>query len=328
MRQRSSLLLLLLLCDGLYVALRPCSIERGHGDGSVVLSFSDAREKSMVPAVSLDIATYDITFSHAGQSTVSLSGVSGTATQTQPVSLKPGSWTEIPDPPVHRDRGTRRHRRGRQRPERGFADTLLIASGACTVDCLCCSPRNGSVVVELSNHVTRAIPIDLSGLQHTLKAGASMTVTANTAVSVDSYQWYLDGQPVDGGKARKVTIGGALSAGDYALTVVVRKGSVYSSKSASFTVIAKLTPASPQRRRREQSSFSPCIVAQSRVQPDSNGRPTVWGIVMTCAAIQMQLAVGEIEAAITDITAAAISIAVSAIRTGPEQETTAASAQR
>jgi hypothetical protein len=122
-----------------------------------------------------------------------------------------------------------------------YVDTVQVAADSVTVESLSCKPKDGSVVMRLVDQITRAIPIILSGAQPTLKVGATMTVTVVTAiaaVSVVSYQWYLDGQQMSGATTRQVTVGSGLVAGNYSLTVVMKKGSVYSSKSVDFTVTA------------------------------------------------------------------------------------------
>ncbi len=291
------------------------------GDGSVVLSFSDARAKTIVPTVSLDIATYDISFTRTGQPTVTLNGVPGATTQTQPVYLKPGPWTVtakaknasgdiigvgttnvtvnaghtttatitilslVGDGTLTLSATTSElvmsspSVAGTLTPGTGtspialsftmgsgtagysgsvaagtyllqlelwdgsvklasYVDALLIVANFPTSASLAFKPKNGSVIVELVDQLTRAIPITLSGAQSTLRAGSTMTVTATPAVSVDSYQWYLDGEAISGATTNEVTVGSGLDEGEYTLTVVVKKGSVYSSESAGFTVTA------------------------------------------------------------------------------------------
>jgi alpha-tubulin suppressor-like RCC1 family protein len=90
----AELLALAICLAGLSGCLPPLSpLDSANDDGSVVLSFSDARARTIIPDVSLVIAAYDISFTRSGYTTVVLADVPGTATQTQPVSLKPGPWT-------------------------------------------------------------------------------------------------------------------------------------------------------------------------------------------------------------------------------------------
>jgi hypothetical protein len=119
-----------------------------------------------------------------------------------------------------------------------FVDAVVVEAGSATVESLSCKPKDGSVVVQLVDKITRAFPVALSGAQSTLEVGATMTVTASPAVPVDSYQWYLDGQAIRGATGKRLTVGSGLEVGDYTLTLVVKKGSVYSSQSVGFTVAA------------------------------------------------------------------------------------------
>ncbi len=293
-----------------------------NSDGSVVLNFSDGRAKTIVPAVSLDIATYDISFTRSGQPTVTLNGVPGATTQTQPVYLKPGPWTVtataknalgdiigvgtntvtvnaghtstvsltilslLGDGPLTLSATTSELSMSSPSvvatltPGSGgstiplsftmgtgsaeysgsvlagtyllllelwdgtvklasYVDTVLVVANFPTSASFAFKPKNGSVIVELLDQITRAIPITLSGAQSTLSVGSTMTVTATPAVPVDSYQWYLDGESISGATTNQVTVGSGLEEGDYTLTVAVKKGLVYSSESIDFTV----TPA-------------------------------------------------------------------------------------
>jgi hypothetical protein len=117
-----------------------------------------------------------------------------------------------------------------------YVDTVLVVANFPSSAAFAFKPKNGSVAAALGDQVTRAIPISLAGAQSTLSKGGIMTVTALPAVTVDTYQWYLDGQAISGATASQVTVGTGLSEADYTLTVVVKKGPVYSSESAAFTV--------------------------------------------------------------------------------------------
>jgi streptogramin lyase len=67
-----------------------------------------------------------------------------------------------------------------------------------------------------------------------------MTLTASSS-PVDSYQWYLDGNPISGATNASVTVGQNLSLGHYDLNVVVRKGTILSSTSTEFNVVRQMT---------------------------------------------------------------------------------------
>src|SRR5271169_2879076 len=74
--------------------VQPGSQSSGHGNsGAVVVTFSDVRARTITPAVSLDIALYDLSFTCEGQPAVTLPGLAASASQTQPVYLSPGAWT-------------------------------------------------------------------------------------------------------------------------------------------------------------------------------------------------------------------------------------------
>jgi hypothetical protein len=117
-----------------------------------------------------------------------------------------------------------------------YVDTVLVVARLSTTSSLGIKARLGAVVIELEDQILRPIPINLSGAQATLSGGATMTVTATPAVPVDSYQWYLDGEAIRGATANQVTVGSGLEEGEHRLTVVVKKGSLYSSESVGFTV--------------------------------------------------------------------------------------------
>ena len=88
-----------------------------------------------------------------------------------------------------------------------------------------------SIVQDPSDPIT----ITMSGQKEVISSGETMTVSASTSVIVDSYQWYLNGSPIDGATTQSVDIGNALEAGNYRLSIVVRKGSVLSSAYWNFS---------------------------------------------------------------------------------------------
>jgi len=118
-----------------------------------------------------------------------------------------------------------------------YVDTVLIVKDLTSFGSLVFRAVQGSVVVQLADEITRPIAVSLSGLEASLTTEESMTVTASPAVVVDSYQWYLDGQELSGQTSSQITLGPGLGVGQYALTVVVKKGALYSSQSALFTVV-------------------------------------------------------------------------------------------
>ena len=116
-----------------------------------------------------------------------------------------------------------------------YVNTVLIVSDNTTRAGVAFRPVGGSVVAELVDEITRPIGITLEGMQPTLDPGGSMSVTATTAIGVDSYRWYLDGFEV-GTDSRTISVGSDLEPGDYLLTVVVKRGAIFSSKEAHFSV--------------------------------------------------------------------------------------------
>ena len=120
-----------------------------------------------------------------------------------------------------------------------YVNTVLIVSDRTTNAAVTFRTAGGSIVVQLVDEITRPIAITLGGVQPTLGPGDSMNVTASTAVAVDSYHWFLDGLEV-GTDAQMVTVGPGLKAGDYLLTAVVKRGAIFSSREAPFSV----TPSS------------------------------------------------------------------------------------
>ena len=117
-----------------------------------------------------------------------------------------------------------------------YVDTALIVHEEITEGALVFRPVGGSVVAELVDEITRPIAITLEGLEESLGSEESMTVTASTAVEVDSYRWYLDGEELDGEESSELTLGPGLEEASYLLTVVVRKGAIYSSQQGEFSV--------------------------------------------------------------------------------------------
>ena len=115
-----------------------------------------------------------------------------------------------------------------------YVNTALIVFEQTTSAALVFRPAAGSVVVELVNEITRPITITLEGLQPELGPAQSMTVAAVTATAVDTYQWYLDGVKLPGEVNQAITLGAELFEGEYLLTVVVRKGAVYSAQAGEF----------------------------------------------------------------------------------------------
>lgn len=89
---------------------------------------------------------------------------------------------------------------------------------------------NLSVVSELQN----PIELTFTGNTAAISSVENMTVTVNTSITPDSYQWYLNGSLVPGATNSSITIGFGLSEDHYRLDVVVQKGFILSSGYITF----------------------------------------------------------------------------------------------
>jgi alpha-tubulin suppressor-like RCC1 family protein len=98
--------------------------------------------------------------------------------------------------------------------------------------------NTGDVVFQIDPDLKNPIEIELNGAQDNIMAGTSMTITASTSEPVDTYQWYLNADPISGQTASSITIGSNLAIGSYRLDLLVSKGEVYSSASHTFRVTA------------------------------------------------------------------------------------------
>lgn len=98
------------------------------------------------------------------------------------------------------------------------------------------SVENG-LNIEIEDDLQNPTQIVFSGNYEQLMRGESMTIATTVSESVDTYQWYLNGQKLDGEINKSITIGENLALGKYNLTLFVTKGSVISSDSLSFNVV-------------------------------------------------------------------------------------------
>lgn len=94
----------------------------------------------------------------------------------------------------------------------------------------------GNIDISLTPNLENPIEITFSGRQSVLEPSTDMTVTAVTSESVDSIQWYLDGEELKGETEHRIVIGSGLSAGTYHLDCVVKKNNVMSSSGFSFSI--------------------------------------------------------------------------------------------
>ncbi|TVR29337.1 MAG: hypothetical protein EA404_15070 [Spirochaetaceae bacterium] len=302
-------------------AERQTGSEPGSAEhGLVVMQFNDLRALTITPEISLEIDSYEVSFTRSGFQPVTLSGVPGDAAQSEPVRLRPGPWQvtvnavndegkiiglasaavtvvarqtvtssvsirsltgegtlsltadvselELLSPSISGtlSSGATGEASGvsmsingssgsfeqtleagtyllslqlfeSDTPIAGFVNTVLIVYQEITSAALVFRPVSGSVVVELADEITRPIAVTLEGLQESLGPEESMTVSAQTAVAVDSYQWYLDGYAIPGETGQQITLGPGLDEGEYLLTVVVKRGEIYSAEARGFSVV-------------------------------------------------------------------------------------------
>ena len=300
--------------------------EAGSGEhGLVVLQFHDLRALTITPEISLEIDSYELSFTRTGFQPVTVGGVPGDATQSDPVSLLPGPWQvtvsafnddspakvigfgerevsvsprqttttgisirsltgegtlsltahwgelDLLSPSIsgtlssgatgeesevsmsidgssasleeNLEAGTyllSLELFESETPIAGFVNAVLIVYEETTTAELEFRPVSGTVVAELADEITRPIVITLEGLQETLSPEESMTVRAETAGAVDSYQWYLDGYAIPGEDEQEITLGPGLDEGEYVLTVVVQRGEIQSAEAGEFTVGSSL----------------------------------------------------------------------------------------
>ncbi len=125
----------------------------------------------------------------------------------------------------------------------GYVNAVLIFSEEVTSAGLVFRSEEGTVVVELIGKSVAPIVnvITLEGLQETVGSEESMSVSAQTAVAVDSYQWYLDGYAIPGAEGQEISLGPGLDERAYVLTVVVKRGDFYSAEAAEFTVVSDIS---------------------------------------------------------------------------------------
>lgn len=97
--------------------------------------------------------------------------------------------------------------------------------------------NRGGLELEIITDMENPIEIIFSGALEILPSGSNMTVFASTSELVDSYQWYLKGNPISGEIGNTITIGETLEPGTYWLDLVVIKDSILSSEGIVFEVI-------------------------------------------------------------------------------------------
>lgn len=94
----------------------------------------------------------------------------------------------------------------------------------------------GNVTMTISPDLQNPILVSFNTEEVTLKYGEDVTINATTSQPVDSYQWYLDGDPLTGQTSSTINIGNALALGKHRLDLLVMKGDIYSSGSVGINV--------------------------------------------------------------------------------------------
>lgn len=95
----------------------------------------------------------------------------------------------------------------------------------------------GNINLAIGTDINNTITISFTGQSASIPLGTDMTVTASTSEPVDSYQWYLGGDPVSGEISAFITIGSALAPANYRLDLLVIKGGVMSVGGFWFRVL-------------------------------------------------------------------------------------------
>ena len=127
-------------------------------------------------------------------------------------------------------------------PVWGAAVAVRILAGETTLATHTEGSSGGSIDLSIDHDLQNSIAVTLSGVQNPLPSGTDMTVVAAPGEAVDSYAWYLDGVLLAGETASTLTIGSALSDGNYRIDVLVRKGDIFSSTNANFTIAGPVPP--------------------------------------------------------------------------------------
>jgi hypothetical protein len=123
----------------------------------------------------------------------------------------------------------------------GIVEAVRIIEGSETSASFSLDSNNinvptGNIDITIDTDPQNPISIVLDGYQEQMKKGSTMTVSATTSESVDSYQWYLNGNKLIGETASSITIGSSLGHGNYNLNVIIKKGTIISSEGISFEV--------------------------------------------------------------------------------------------
>lgn len=98
---------------------------------------------------------------------------------------------------------------------------------------------DGGVSLTLTSDAKMPIAVTLSGGCDSLVAGDTMTVSAAGIPVPDSWQWYLDGDPLPGSEDENIEVGSGMIAGSmHSLVAVGKKGDKAGSAGLRFKVVA------------------------------------------------------------------------------------------
>lgn len=95
---------------------------------------------------------------------------------------------------------------------------------------------NGNIDVVIDTDLENPLAITFEGASNYLVIGETMTVIATVDNTPDSYQWYLNGDLLEGETGATITVGTDLGEGYYYLSLLVNMGNILSSESLSFMV--------------------------------------------------------------------------------------------
>lgn len=138
------------------------------------------------------------------------------------------------------------------------ADENTTASFPLTVDTINTGKIDINIIQEMDNPIT----VNLARNPMTVMAGSTMTVTATPSQTVDSFQWYLDCNPIPGQTAASITIGEGLT-GMHRLDVVVKSGNVIGSNGFSFGIETEQTIRIVDYSVTDGSIFSSAKISRS-----------------------------------------------------------------
>ena len=95
------------------------------------------------------------------------------------------------------------------------------------------------ITLTLQSDTKTQITVTLSGGEESLIAGDSMQVSATGTPPPDSWQWYLDGDPLDGETNSDLTVGSSLGVNTcHSLVAIGRKDDIAGSAGMRFKVVA------------------------------------------------------------------------------------------